>query len=110
MSFVGAPAVFQFDEVLPGIGTIAPGAAVRFGDATYFLSERGFIALQAGTQAGPSGVGKIDQRVLADLDLSNLHRISAVEDPTGQRIFWAYSGQGNSEERHNKMVGLDTAQ
>src|SRR5690606_21470558 len=41
MSFVGAPTAFEFDEVLPGIGTIAPGAAVRFGDSVFFLSSRG---------------------------------------------------------------------
>lgn len=109
MTWTGAPTVFQFDEVLPGIGLIAPGAAVRFGDTVYFLSERGFIALQAGSQATPIGANKIDRTVLADLDTGHLDRINAVADPTGQRVFWAYPGQGNVGGRPNKIMAFDTA-
>src|SRR5690606_8482560 len=41
MTFVGAPIVFQFDEVLPGFGPIATGAIAQDGDLAYFLSDRG---------------------------------------------------------------------
>lgn len=108
MDFAGAPTAFETAEVLPGIGTIAPGAAVRFGDNVYFLSERGFIALLAGTQATPIGANKVDRTILADLDTGNLDRISAIADPTGQRVLWAYPGQGNVGGRPNKIAVFDT--
>lgn len=107
MTFVGAPVVFQFDAVLPGIGAIAPGACARDGDVVYFLSRRGFVALVNGTQPNPIGANRVDSTVLADLDENNLHRMSAVADPATHRIFWAYPGAGNIDGRPNKVVIYD---
>lgn len=90
MTFVGTPVVFQFDEVLPGIGLLAPGGAARLGDTIYFLSGKGFYALQAGAQARPIGAGKVDRYVLDAIDETKLHRVSAAVDPRSQRIFWSY--------------------
>lgn len=108
-TFVGNPGgpVFQFDEVLPGIGLIAPGAAVRDGDVVYFLSTNGFYALENGTQATPIGANKVDNTVLKDLDPAYLHRISSAVESTGQRIFFAYPGQGNTGGRPNKIAVYD---
>lgn len=107
MTFVGAPVVFQFDEVLPNVGLIAPGAAAQDGDVIYFLSDRGFFALVNGAQANPIGSGIVDEFVLNDLDKGNLNRISATNDPTSKRIFWAYPGAGNLDGRPNKIVVYD---
>ena len=107
MTFVGAPTVFQFDEVLPGIGVIAPGAAVREGDAVYFLSTNGFYELRNGTQPRPIGKEKIDRYVLDDLDNSYLSRISATVEANGQRVFFAYPGSGNTDGRPNRVVVYD---
>ena len=107
MTFVGAPVVFQFDEVLPGIGIITPGAAARAGDAIYFLSDQGFFALTQGSQAESIGVGSVDRFILDDIDKNNLHRISAVTDATSQRILWAYPGSGSTDGRPNKIIVYD---
>lgn len=107
MSFIGAPVVFQFDEVLPGIGVISPGAAARDGDTVYFLSDQGFFALLHGTQAQPIGANKIDRYVLGDLDVAHAARISAVADNRSHRVFWAYPGAGNVGGRPNRIVVYD---
>lgn len=107
MSFVGAPVVFQFDEVLPGIGLIAPGAAVRDGAIVYFLSTNGFYALVNGTQAQAIGANKVDRFVLDDLDTAHLERVSMAVEATGQRVFFAYPGSGNTDGRPNKIVIYD---
>ena len=109
MSFAGAPTVFEFDEVLPGIGTLSPGSVVRDGDIVYFLSDKGFFALVNGTQATPIGANKIDQFVLNELDQSNLHRISGVADPNSKRIYWALPLSGNTSGRPNKIVVFDSS-
>lgn len=109
MSFVGAPVVFQFDEVLPGIGLIAPGAAARAGDAIFFLSDQGFFSLNQGAQAEPIGVGAVDRFILEDIDKNNLHRISSITDATSQRILWAYPGAGSTDGRPNKIIVYDRA-
>ena len=107
MSFVGAPVVFQFDQTVPNIGLLSPGAAVQDGDNIYFLSDKGFHVVTNGTQARPIGIERVDRFVLDDLDQDNLHRMSAAIDPTTQRVFWAYPGSGNSSGTPNKIVVYD---
>lgn len=111
MSFVGvvgsSPVVFQFDEVLPGIGIIAPGAAAQDGDIIYFLSNRGFIALRNGAEATPIGANRVDKFVLDDLDDTQLHRITATTDPEGQRVFFAYPSGSATGGRPDKIVCYD---
>jgi hypothetical protein len=104
MSFVGTPTVFQFDEVLPGIGVLAPGAAAQDGEIIYFLSSKGAFALDRGTQATPIGIGRIDEFLRADLDLNYVNRISAVADPNSKRVFFAYAGAGNTGGRPNRIL------
>ena len=107
MTFVGAPLVFQFDEIVPGLGLLAPGAAVRANDIIFFLSPRGFYALANGSQVQPIGLDKVDDFVLQDLDRSNLHRISAAADPENQRVFFCYPGTGSVDGVPNKIVCFD---
>lgn len=107
MTFVGAPVVFQFDEVLPGIGIIAPGAAAQFGDIIFFLSNQGFYALQNGSQTTPIGANRVDRFVLDDIDTNNLHRVSCAVDGSSQRVFWAYPGANATSGRPNKIVCYD---
>jgi hypothetical protein len=110
MAFVGSPTVWQFDEVLPGIGVIAPGAAAQDGEIIYFLSSKGFFALERGTQATPIGIGRIDEFVRNDLDLTQIHRMSTVADPHSKRVFFAYPGANNVAGRPNRIIVYDRAQ
>jgi len=107
MTFVGAPLVFQFDEIVPGLGLIAPGAAVRANDIIFFLSSRGFYALANGSQVQPIGLDRVDDFVLADLDRSSLNRISSAADPANQRVFWSYPGGGSDGGTPNKIICFD---
>lgn len=107
MTFVGAPVVFQFDEVLPGIGLLAEGAAARLGDTIYFLSGKGFFALEAGARARPIGAGRVDRYVLDAIDETKLHRLSAAADPRTQRIFFSYIE--TTSNNPNKVIVYDAA-
>jgi len=108
VSFIGAPVVFQIDEVLPDVGTIASGTVCRLGDNVYFVSEQGFVELVGGgTGVNYIGAGKVDRYFLDDLDPDYLHRISCVADPTSNRIAWAYPGASNTDGRPNKVIIYD---
>lgn len=107
MSFVGSPTVFQFDEVLPGIGTLAATSVVRDGDTIYFWSERGIFALDSGTRARPIGANKVDNFVLADLDQANSDRISGMVDVANNRILWAYPGADSNGGTPNRILIYD---
>lgn len=108
MSFTGDPAtVFQFDETIPGLGVIAPGAAVQLGRFIYLLSEKGFFRIVDGASFEPIGANKVDQFVLNDLDEDFLHRMSVALD--AERVYWAYPGAGHSDGRPNRVAVFDRA-
>lgn len=108
MTFVGAPTVFQIDEVLPDIGAIASGAVCRLGDNVYFISDQGFVELTGGgTGANYIGAGRVDDFFAADLDPDYLHRMSCIADPTSNRIAWAYPGAGNNDGTPNRIIIYD---
>ena len=107
MTFIGAPVVFQFDEVQPDIGLIAPGAAVQVGDTIYFWSQKGFFSLKAGSQLTPIGANKIDLFAAVDLDQNYSFKISAAADPQSQKIHFLYPGPGNVGGEPNKRLVFD---
>lgn len=108
MTFVGSPTVFDIEEVLPNVGSSAPGSITNIGDDVYFLSQRGFIELTGNaTGFNAIGAGKVDRTFLADLDPDHLNRISSIADPISNRILWAYPGSGNTAGRPNKIIIYD---
>lgn len=108
MTFIGAPVVFQIDEVLPEVGAIGPGTVTQLGDNVYFISEQGFVELVGGgTGVNYIGAGKVDQFFFDDLDPEYISRMSCIADPTGNRIIWAYPGAGNTSGRPNKLIIYD---
>lgn len=108
MSYIGAPVVFQIDEVLPDVGTISQGSCCRLGDSVYLISDHGFVELVGnGTGTNYIGAGKVDKYFFDDLDPDYYHRISCLSDPTSNRIAWAYPGSGNTDGRPNKIIIYD---
>ena len=107
MTFVGSPAFFDIAEVIPGVGALAPGAITILGDTVYMWSEHGFISLQGGVNPQFIGAGRVDEFLRNDLDQNHLDRISAVADPEGGRVFWAYPGAGNTDGRPNRIAVYD---
>lgn len=108
MDYIGAPVVFQIDEILPDIGAISAGSIADIGDDVYFISSQGFIELRAnGTEVNRIGAGKVDQFFQDDYDPDYPERISAITDPTSNRIMWAYPGSGHTSGRPNKIIIYD---
>ena len=108
MSYVGAPAVFQMDEILPDIGALSSGAVTNIGESVYFVSQQGFIELTGnGSGINRIGAGRVDKTFLNDLDPDYYHRITSIADPTSNRILWGYPGAGNTGGRPNKIILYD---
>ena len=108
MSFVGTPTVFQIDEILPGVGLLAPGAAAILGNTIYYPSEHGFVALRGAATETFIGADRVDQFFRNDLDENYLYRISSVADPQSGRVYWIYPGAGNNGGIPNKVIIYDT--
>lgn len=102
MTYVGSPLIYQFDEVERGRGTPAPGSVTKIGSAIPYLGIDGFYIFD-GQQSVSIGTGKIDKTFYADLDQSNLDRISSTIDPINKIIFWASPGQQNTNGNPNRI-------
>lgn len=107
MTFIGAPKVFQIDEVVPGVGALMPGGVVSLGDTVFYPSEHGFVALRGGSQETFIGVGRVDEFFKNDLDTDYLDRVSSVADPSSGKVFWSYPGAGNAGGSPNKIIVYD---
>jgi len=108
MTFVGAPTVFQIDEILPDIGTISGGSVVGLGDSVFLISDQGFIEVTGnGTGINPVGAGKVDQWFFSEFDSTYPERIFSMADPTNNRILWCFPGSGNTSGRPNKIIVYD---
>jgi len=103
MTYVGSPAIFQFDQVESGRGTPAPGSVVKVGNFIAYLGIEGFYIFD-GQQSISIGANRIDKTFYDDLDQNYLFNISSAVDPAQQIIYWAYPGVGNSSGRPNKIL------
>lgn len=90
MSYVGSPAIFQFDEIARNAGLYGRRAWVKHDHRVYYLSDDGFQVTDGSTVV-PIGVNKVDEFFLADLDHTYRDRISCGIDPDNHLIVWAYT-------------------
>ena len=95
MTYVGAPVVFNFDQIVFGTGCVAPGTIASYGEKIFYLGPDGFYVLN-GAQAIPIGNDKIDKWFYSDFDQSLSHLANAVIDPINTLYILAYPGAGNN--------------
>jgi hypothetical protein len=107
MTYVGSPAIWQLDEIVPNEGLLAPGGAAQTKSHIFFLSNRGFSVLIDGSKVESIGQNKVDRFVLEDIDADNLEHVSCTVDEKKNQVYWAYPGSGNTGGRANKLVVYD---
>lgn len=95
MSYVGTPAIFQFDNISRNLGCYEANSIVQYQGITYFLGDDGFYACN-GQQVVSIGAEKVDRYFLADLDDSYVYKMSATVDPVKNLIIWAYPSNGSN--------------
>jgi len=95
MSYVGTPAIFQFDNIARNLGCFEPNSVVQYQGITYFLSDDGFYACD-GTNVVAIGSEKVDRYFFADLDEAYSYKMSATVDPIRNLVVWAYPSSGSN--------------
>lgn len=95
MSYVGTPAIFQFDNIARNLGCYEPNSVVQYQGITYFLGDDGFYACN-GSQVVGIGSEKVDRYFFADLDETYSFKMSATVDPIRNLIVWAYPSNGSN--------------
>jgi hypothetical protein len=97
VTYVGPPAVFQFDTIAQGIGLEHSNAAVQINRLVYFLCSKGFFVTD-GVTVRPLGSDKVTQYFLSIRDSDPLRVINAQcgVDWTNRLIYWNFPRNGDS--------------
>lgn len=107
MDYIGPPAVFSFDETLPGVGTPAPNSVVQWGDIIYFLSQTGFEAVEQGISRVQIGRNKVNDYFYSNVEVDNITRTVGALDRENRRIMWIYPATGSTAGLPNAAIIFD---
>jgi hypothetical protein len=99
--------VFQFDKVLPDVGSVYPNSWVQYGNFTFGLATSGFKQIINGTEIRHIGANKIDRTFFDDLDSALPKRVIGAVDYLNKRIIWIYPGSGHNDASQNKALIYD---
>ena len=102
-TYVGSPAIFNFQPAEGVRGTPAPSSLAQLGSVVFYLGQDGFYMFD-GSNSVPIGAQKVDKSFWADVNQSYLYRITATVDPINKLVFWAYPGQGSTNGNCNKLI------
>lgn len=95
-TYIGAPLVFQFDEVETSRGLITRGAGAQVGRTVFYLAEDGFFANDGSGESQPIGYGKVDQWFYENLNPALLYQVRATHDPGKKIVYWTFPSLASS--------------
>ena len=87
--YSGAPYTLSFRQnVVTGYGCTAPGSIASIGDGIYYWGKKHILFFD-GQTSKPVGEG-VERRILDNLDLNNVHRVTNKIDFKNNLIYWSY--------------------
>lgn len=105
VTYIGPPDIWQFDTVAEQRGCLVPNSVIRVEGNTYFWAPDGWM-MYDGSRTNHIGAGMVDQWFNDQLDLGNIHLMSAAAAPQRSRIYWLFCGSGNSG-MPNRILALN---
>jgi hypothetical protein len=85
-------APFSFSEITPNFGCASSGSIAQAGRTVFFLSDRGFMALEDGQALKPLGNEKFDQSFRDSVSPDDYEKLWAVIDPKRSLVLWGVPG------------------
>lgn len=105
MTYVGSPAIFQFDELERDKGTPASNSVTKIGSLIPYLGQDGFYIFD-GRQSISIGENQVDKTFYQDVNQDLFDEIIATVDPINKIIFWAYPSL-NSVGNCDKIIAYN---
>jgi hypothetical protein len=87
-----ATAPFNFPEITTNFGCASAGSIAQAGRTIFFLSDRGFIAIDDGSTIRPIGNEKFDQSFKDSVSPDEYDQIWSAVDPKRSLVFWGKAG------------------
>ena len=105
VTYIGSPAIFQFDQVERDRGVIdgAAGATVKFGQNIFYLGQDGFHVFD-GTHSIPVGKNKVNKYFFDNVNISFLYRIVGVHDLAKNIIRVFFPDNSSSDGAPNNQL------
>ena len=85
-------APFVFDEISSNFGCASGATIAQAGRTVFFLSDRGFMALEDGQELKPIGSEKVDRTFLDRVARDDLGLMFTAVDPQNKLVFWCVPG------------------
>lgn len=85
-------APFNFAEITPNFGCASAGSIAQAGRTVFFLSDRGFMALEDGQSLRPIGNEKFDQSFRNSVSQDDYEKLWAAVDPKRSLVMWGMPG------------------
>ncbi len=89
-TYVGSPVIFQRDEIGPGVGLIAPGAAAQFGNLVFFIGQNSFYRMDLNGVPTPIGESRWNKTFFSEFDENNADKVTSAIDPINTIWLVAY--------------------
>ena len=83
---------FSYDEITSNAGCASKGSVCQSGRTVFFLSDRGFMALDDGQALRPIGSEKVDRTFQAKVSTADYERIFSAVDPKLKLVYWMVPG------------------
>ncbi len=90
MRYVGAPVIWQFDLMVPDLGSSFAWGGAQHAGTVYLLTDSGFVALGRGGELRRIGSEKVDRWFFDHFQAGQEWRVSCAVDPRNARVFWAF--------------------
>lgn len=87
-----ATAPFNFAEITPNFGCASAGSIAQAGRTVFFLSDRGFMALDDGQALRPIGNEKFDETFRSSVSPDDYEKLWAAVDPKRSLVMWGMPG------------------
>ena len=87
-----AAAPFTYDEITSNAGCASKGSVCQSGRTVFFLSDRGFMALDDGQALRPIGSERVDRTFQAKVPAADYERIYSAVDPKAKLVYWMVPG------------------
>lgn len=103
MTYVGAPLIWQFDEIEGARGTTSAKSCVKNGNLVAYAGIDGFY-MWDGSQSIPIGNKQINSFFFQDIDPNYVDRVIGVYDPYRELIFWSYVSLELGGTNNNRLI------
>ncbi len=107
MRYAGAPTIWQFDLMVPGLGTSFAWGGTQLDGIIYLLSDEGFVAVSRGGEVKRIGAERVDRWFWSNFAAGLEWRVSCAADPRTGRVFWAFPTAAAASGTSDRVLVYD---